>query len=93
MYPFVLHWNFSSHLAPTLIGSLQGTAAELVPLQIWPFCGTLCHVGRSPTNSLTGGGGGFFLPFRFLENFPFGPKNMRLLKNPLHNWSFEKEIT
>ena len=83
MYPFVLHWNFSSHLAPTLIGSLQGTAAELVPLQIWPFCGTLCHVGRSPTNSLTGGGGGFFLPFLRLPfaNFPFGPENVHSFKN------------
>jgi len=58
---------------------LHGTAAELVPLQTLPFCGTLCQVGRSPTNSFGGGGGGFFFAFLppFLGPFLFGkiPKN------------------
>jgi hypothetical protein len=58
---------------------LHGTAAELVPTQTLPFCETLCQVGRSPTNSFGGGGGGFLFPFLapFLGPFPIGnkPKN------------------
>ena len=94
MYPSFDQLYLSWHFFPTLMGSLQGTAALVVPIQVFPFCLCISHVGFSPTKSVGLGGGGPFLFFgRRFTKFILVKKNQKYQFNVKYEFRTNYMVT